>query len=1075
MREKERGLEGEFEFMNPPGCPSGGDEPKEVGPDYPGPCIVVSEVDPFEEFDDDAMSLMDELETYGFEEMPWEDDVSCDSMEEDYEEEYEPVIYGKYTTGKEKEENKGKGLEDVKEQIQDFFQKQQEKKAEKTREKNETKEKKEQQKRIDKLLKKSEERREELNKVSPKEKPEEKNEIKGKQGLQERIDKLQEKAAERREELNKLSTEKAPDEKQTNEKEMKPEKLQVKVAEKTKASEKVKETNPKLENFKQSIWELNTIEGIYNDLYQEVNNSENWTKEMDQSVNNMQERIEDQKEMIEFWGHLGTLSKNDIENNQTDVENLNNSILENMNLIYEFALENPTTYEKNVEHMAQRLNESKNNLVSRFQDINYRLENANPNNPYEMESLLHQMEQQKLENLDHELNEALAENQKEGDKQRTTEEEKILESIKQESKIEKPHEQPTQTIGNKELTSQNRTKESTKGLEKTESTEKEEVKLVYENVKERGTELRVYSDGTLKFKGSVTKQGMVISNNVLKWKELPQSKVDGKVTVLANYQWETTNGEKLSAENVESEIYNNDHVTLIRPVIQEENNQIRENMQSKVPMRCEIPGKIDGREQLASTDLLNESIEYLENNDFSNLTNMKLVASGWRHDNKFSILKDADGQLYIEFNAQKSRHGEIKLPNQLNDYIENLFVDNIPLITSIDNKSPVVVNAKTRMQRTQIMEFSVPHYGTSESVNVKFTNPELKLNEKAEHDFKIVEALQQNGYDIVNIRGDTRELGQHKNPEVEHEFRSFIDAAFAGDENATVYHEPEILTNEKPNQVKEASKHSIDTAVSVNENTDNPNLIGFEFKTELSTQKLIDEGLGQLNHLENELGSNDVISVLLINDELRDNYGKVLTKEFGEQVGIRIIGKQEFNEIKNNPEQFKEIIREFEGKKHAQKGQGKSMDNNNQTSLEKVLPENIEVIGSRSYEGVGKEFESEVKEELLKEGIQIFENQKISYFDRSMELDFITINNDDEMTVIECIDKSSTNERYDVIDAINEVANELEFRVDILDADKGELYVKVDLEHFENLANRFDEKNWSDKIIIRIIENKPKS
>jgi len=36
----------------------------------------------------------------------------------------------------------------------------------------------------------------------------------------------------------------------------------------------------------------------------------------------------------------------------------------------------------------------------------------------------------------------------------------------------------------------------------------------------------------------------------------------------------------------------------------------------------------------------------------------------------------------------------------------------------------------------------------------------------------------------------------------------------------------------------------------------------------------------------------------------------------------------------------------------------------------------------------------------------------------------------------------------------------------------GELYIKVDPEHYENLANRFDAKNWSEKITIKIQEDK---
>ena len=624
------------------------------------------------------------------------------------------------------------------------------------------------------------------------------------------------------------------------------------------------------------------------------------------------------------------------------------------------------------------------------------------------------------------------------------------------------------TSQNKDQKIESKTAELTKLITSVKG-KKNDVKLVFENNKKgRGTEFRVFTDGGLEFKGGVNSYGVHITNEVVNWKQLPASKNDDEKIVFANYYWTSEYGVKKRVEGVKSKIYHNEYSIYIKPMVEDENN-----LQLKTNTFCEIPGYYKGKEQLVSTSMLSKSVDLLEKINFNELANMRLIASEWIKENTFSLYQDVNNQLYGKFTARLGKTGSIKIPDGFRNYIDNLFVKNIYLVYSINNETPKVTIAKLRSiksekkNRKDIMEFFIPYIGSQKTVEIKITNPNLKLNKKAKQVLKIREMLQQNGFAITNFKDNARELGCHKSTEIEFEYREFIERVFKDDKNATVFHEAEIITTRETKQIKEATKHTIDIIVSVIDIQNNPKLINIELKTEISDNWLIDEGLDQLYHLEKALKSNNVLSILFVNGELINNYGKVLTQEFGEKIGIRIIGKQEFEVFKNKPELFKEIIKEFEIRKQKHNKIMNYGNKSNLLSLEQILPSSIRIIGVRSYEGEGKDFENRVREELIGNTTEIFENLQLAYFDRKMELDFITFNNDG-VSIIECIDKSNMNIRSSVIDTINEVASQLEWRVDILNANTGVLYAKVNFKDYKIITRRYNNKKWSKRVTIKI-------
>jgi len=602
--------------------------------------------------------------------------------------------------------------------------------------------------------------------------------------------------------------------------------------------------------------------------------------------------------------------------------------------------------------------------------------------------------------------------------------------------------------------------------------------LVYEVEKPiRKTGFKVYTDKTTILKSPSQTGEIRIPNQVKDFIKFPEIK-SYTMNVLANYSIKAKTGKITRFENVESEIIVKAHGLIIRPT-REQSTILKKLLKGKEEKICHIPGKISGKSQLKSTKFLDKAIRLRKAVDFLDFKETELVITGWTTNKKFMIFKDDSGELYITFDCRMSKTGGINIPKQVNDHINGFFECNEPLVCSIDFKEPIVVKPSSRVMKSRpnrlLKEFYVSYIGEPKTVNVRITQKGLKLTENTKRDFELKKKLIACGYNIISLKSNSRKEGLHRDPKLEYELRNLISKAFTSDDNTIVLSEVEIITKGSKLQPRESTKHSFD--IMVVKLNDKMKLYNIELKTslgEFSKTDLVDEEISSLNHFEKILGSEKVISIIIMNDDLISRK-EIITRDFGNKIGKLIIGKNELNKIINNPLELKNIINDFKklkeykhkNSKHSNKINVFSNNVNDIDLIESKLPKGIKIAGCRKYNSEGAEFEKEIREQLRTEGYKIKSNLRFSYFSRIMEIDHIGLKNE-ELTIISCKDKASTNNVWTISDAINESANLIEYKKDILKADNAILCIKVSSTNYKYISKKYDGKIWAKNVNIRI-------
>lgn len=909
--------------------------------------------------------------------------------------------------------------------------------------------------------------------------------------LQNRIDDLRKLAAERKADIDKIFSDQSKENKENNKtKEDTKEKAkspEIKVGVKAKPKEG-NEFQKEVDSFKDildSSWELNTLNSIHQKVHEDIHNSSNWTREMEENFTGLQNRIDGQKEMTQFWAHFGSLENNEIANNQTAINEISDLLYEDINEMQDFALRNPASYEKNVEKIANKMNVSKNNLVSEFREISKELEKVDPLNPFEMERLAEKIKDFDLSKLEHEIDKAYVKDdleKLEAKMHPEKEESKNREKDQVKSSSETKHHEKVET-----KVEENPVSESIRlSIEVQEETKIREKKLVYENVKqERGTEIRVYTDGTLEVKGSVSNYGVLVTNDAHQWKTLPRSKMDGKITVKANYELLEENGEIVKIEDVESEILNNNYCTFIQPLEKEVKEKLRQN---KTAM-CEIPGLVGEKEQLESTEKFKIKSDTATKTEIPDLTGLKLVVKGHAMFTEFEIYVDEDEKVIIKQNCKIGTSGEIWLAGEIGRYLEDWFENTDSLYVSLNGREAIVVEPTLRDIRDKaqrkVKEITLPYWGQRTEVELVFSNPNLKLNEKAKENLKLKELLNKAGFKISSLKANHRTEGEHQDPKLEQEIKDIIKDAFDQDSRVIVLSEVEIIPENTVGVNEEANRCTFDNMIiHLDEKGDVESIDIIEIKTSTGPQKLklVDNAISNLTHYVNRIGNENIIPIVVMKDDMISG-SKVITKDFGNKIGVLVIGSKELNDLKENPEMLSERISEFKqmsektASKEITKADSKelTLDLHQNPEINELisdrLPPEVEIVGQRAIRETGVKFENEVKEKLEEKGFTVVPNVVVSYYGRQMEIDLIVVK-DGEIEVVSCKDRSGSKNSWSVSTDIKNAANRIEFGKNLMNADRGTLYTKVNPKISERIQEKFHDKPWAENVNIEIIENK---
>jgi len=605
----------------------------------------------------------------------------------------------------------------------------------------------------------------------------------------------------------------------------------------------------------------------------------------------------------------------------------------------------------------------------------------------------------------------------------------------------------------------------------------QEKKLVFENIKsDRGTELRVFTDGTLEFKGSTSSYGLYMTVDVLNWFELPQKKTDARVKVVANYQWEKENGEIIRVEDLDSEIYHSSYYTYIRPITEGLRNIVRKSMLKRILMNCEVVGKIKSKRQLKFTKLFRNATTIRNSIEIQNLDNLVVITAGGRINANFKILQDAREQIYIAFNGVMDSFGHINLSKELNNLLENWLDVEELFLCSLKNKEAIIIPSKVsrrKIAKNIIKSINYPSYNEDKRQLVYgiITNPGLKLKSKTQDDFKLTELLRSSGIAIEGLTTDQNHMTKHTDQLKSNEIEEYIKDVFC-EENTLILPEVKLIAEEKTKTTYNSNSKCIDLIViQPKESSKGTELILIEIKTSQRHTSQTKIGIAELKNLQRKLGES-VIPIMFINYDIYRGGGgrRIATEEFGTANGIILIGTNEMEKIKQDKNVLLERIEQYK--------QGMSSPNHEMTShaliskqekneetelllsklplLETKLSPDILIHGTIQSNENGVEFEKEIQRELEIEGYQVIPNVVLSRHGILFEIDLLAIKYD-EITFVSCKDRSNYKIRDKLSQNIKLDANVLEHRMSIFHADKGILFVKTRKEHTKKMKKKFED------------------
>ncbi|HUU78656.1 MAG TPA: nuclease-related domain-containing protein [candidate division Zixibacteria bacterium] len=425
---------------------------------------------------------------------------------------------------------------------------------------------------------------------------------------------------------------------------------------------------------------------------------------------------------------------------------------------------------------------------------------------------------------------------------------------------------------------------------------KRNVTLLYSASKpERGTAFEIYTDGTFIINRKITITKIHIPAKMQNWIDIEKSSRENKNSI--NITIITNDG------NQDIEIISNQVATLERKDKQcflkfrdknVMNNKFAQYRDSSIS--CIISG-------LLPAELFYKNKEMLEQSNIDEL-NKKRLFGNKRRGSSYTIYQTTKKQLIIESNCWIGKSGGIELSQELWRYVKgwwNLKVGYV--VGSINEGLKTIMRfSKRKKDKRLVRKITVPYFGARKRVKIVFTHPVFELSDNAKQNLTLVKELQQNGYNIKQLTSDWTERSRHPDKEFESKVWTVLERAFVKEENR-IFQEVRITTSNSTKITKR-----IDGLLVCEE------LLGLiEIKTSEDIKNYeLDEVIGELLLLQENISKNKIVTILFINNEVTTSeQAKIITRIYGSANNVLLIGKKEVETLAENPKLLETRLNEL--------------------------------------------------------------------------------------------------------------------------------------------------------------------
>ncbi len=616
-------------------------------------------------------------------------------------------------------------------------------------------------------------------------------------------------------------------------------------------------------------------------------------------------------------------------------------------------------------------------------------------------------------------------------------------------------------------------------------------KLLFENHKRTlGIGFTIFTNSTIiGYTPSFTCKGVRIPLDIGKYFQIPKNQAE-HFDIKVTYEFASPSGaEKLV--DVISKVYlekveypNRKKIKILRSVVYLKPNDVTlyQKLRDREKNSKRIRYTIHNQFKPTNYFLEIRNIRNATPDDFD-LEGLELITEGGRQKAQFEIYRNEENKLFVKTKTSIRKWGKVTLSSELRNHITDFFTYN-QLVCKKDNAKPMIISTFPRViGKRAVFEIRFPHFVEAKmDTTIIFTHPNFRLTEIAKKDYQITRSFREMGYPIKSFYSLFFN-GHHDNYKVEKMMRALIQRAFF-QANYKIHSDVQISFN-NPQENNLGNKHAFDDLIL---NTNDDSLILVEYKTSFGTNakhREIDYAIAELFHYQRKLGKT-VVLVLLVNEDLYNN-NKRLTRQFGEDIKIVLVGKHELMELYQKPSL---LIDRINSVKERLKNKPKGNDNYQTTplfksllklplSIKKIIDNNKSIFFTKipnhfsfyttlTVNNSGAEFEQEVYQILSNEGFEVAPNLVISYYNRRMEIDLIAFR-DEELVVISCRNALNVTCHKSFRIDIKQKVCKIEYRKFLLNADTAKLYLKVTPETY--LQVKEFEGTWIDSVEIIFVLN----
>ncbi|MGC9777674.1 MAG: hypothetical protein HZR80_00365 [Candidatus Heimdallarchaeota archaeon] len=441
-------------------------------------------------------------------------------------------------------------------------------------------------------------------------------------------------------------------------------------------------------------------------------------------------------------------------------------------------------------------------------------------------------------------------------------------------------------------------------------------KILYQAKKpKRGTFYQIYTNGTLEFMGGITTKNQIhISNDIRKWKRLPSEKNKDSLIVKVTYYFINCLEEEEQI-SCQSEIIHNGYGIYLQPLNTDLNyTKILAKLKERKITSCSIPGMINGKEQLESTEYFIKSSNLREKCEIPAIENLIPLVNGGYQESEFSIYKSKTEQIYIKQIGRIDHWGQFRLSADLFRYFQDW--EEIPNFVCSKEQAeeyfiPSSVHKRKTGKRTKNLNF--PIYEEPQRIEVLFTNPSLTLTNEAKKTINFKKQLIKNNFPIISLKINARTKETHIDKNFERKCIEIFQKLNKKIPKATLATEVDLFIDSNYNTT--GNKKCFDIVFYVPLFNSEMTLILSEIRTSQKHSKYLNtSGIAELFHVKNIIQSHYFIPNIFLNRELFNPHNIDVTRLFSHTIGIPIINKKSIMQYYIEPLRLLTYLSNFKGK-----------------------------------------------------------------------------------------------------------------------------------------------------------------